>query len=166
MAMKEIKTIEINPLELSKDFIKQKANQVIEQVKEGNLGGDVAMFYSAAYKQFSEIISKDKNVREDALKEVSNGKTDYFGNKLSSKNNNSYDYSNSPAWVKQNEKVKELHDTYLKDEIELLKNIEDHARKAKKSSGLYDPETGENLGEIHPAICKSETIPVIKIKQE
>ena len=141
--MEIIKFNEIMPTKSNIDLV---ALPIIKSIEDGNF--NVLEFQVKARFLIEVLNNALKNTKDDAIKDVQKGTTNYLGAKLEIiETGTKYEYSTNQDWQELENQI-----IYLK---KAQKEIEDLIKIAtKKEVAIVNPNTGET---IMPVVKQSET---------
>lgn len=141
--MEIIKFNEIMPTKSNIDLV---AQPIIKNIEDGN--SNVLEFQVKAKFLIEVLNNALKKTKDDAIKDVQKGTTNYLGAKLEIiETGTKYEYSTNKDWQELENKIVELK--------KQQKEIEDLIKIAtKKGVAIVNPNTGET---IMPVVKTSET---------
>jgi hypothetical protein len=138
--------IKFNEIMPTKSNINLVALPIIKSIEDGNF--NVLEFQVKARFLIEVLNNALKNTKDDAIKDVQKGTTNYLGAKLEIiETGTKYEYSTNQDWQELENQI-----IYLK---KAQKEIEDLIKIAtKKEVAIVNPNTGET---IMPVVKQSET---------
>lgn len=138
--------IKFNEIMPTKSNINLVALPIIKSIEDGNF--NVLEFQVKARFLIEVLNNALKNTKDDAIKDVQKGTTNYLGAKLEiAETGTKYEYSTNQDWQELENKIVELK--------KQQKEIEDLIKIAtKKGVAIVNPNTGET---IMPVVKQSET---------
>lgn len=132
--MEIIKFNEIMPTKSNIDLV---AQPIIKNIEDGNFN---VLEFQVKAKFLIEVLNNAlKKTREDAIRDVEKGNTNYLGAKLEiAETGTKYEYSTNQDWQELENKIVELK--------KQQKEIEDLIKIAtKKGVAIVNPTTGETI---------------------
>lgn len=138
--------IKFNEIMPTKSNINLVALPIIKSIEDGNF--NVLEFQVKARFLIEVLNNALKNTKDDAIKDIQKGTTNYLGAKLEiAETGTKYEYSTNQDWQELENKIVELK--------KQQKEIEDLIKIAtKKGVAIVNPNTGET---IMPVVKQSET---------